>query len=92
MREGEETAVRAQGSERTALGTASRTVGVADALIIAKAEVSYSDRERGRGERHCAIGAHLFYNKQAHNSLVEDPVLLSSLRLKSISAVFHEGG
>lgn len=37
------------------------------------------------------MGAHLFYNKQICNSLVKDPVLLSTLRLKNVNTVFHEG-
>lgn len=36
------------------------------------------------------MGAHLFYNKQVYNSLVEDHVLLSSLELENINTVFHK--
>lgn len=36
-----------QGSERSVLGTASRTVGITGTAITAKAEVSYGDRELG---------------------------------------------
>lgn len=59
-------------------------------MLIAGGRASCGDRELGAGKRHCAIRAHLFYNKQVCNSLVKDPVL-SSPRLENINTVPDEG-